>query len=172
MRILLKNLNRQGFAEFIKRRGTSMLVFAFVVGFLAYVGYLASTSVAKVIEDAHVTRDQVTELISRSDRNGKALDCILEALGTGESIKREVVAECKQRQEEDQQDGLAPVSQVRIPAPRFTEGTTLNTVVVQGGSSSSNPQIPQQQSRLILPGNGQGLIRDGANPLGIPLGQL
>lgn len=125
--------------------------------------------------------NQIEDLVNQSDRNGRAIDCILTALDTGDTIKKETIQECRRKQE-----GPTGSNSPDIPTPDPQSGPSIPlnespaTVIINRTSQGAvNPAVPPannpppttQNPPLLFPG-GQGIVRDGETVLGLPLGRL
>lgn len=124
--------------------------------------------------------NRIEELVTKSDRNGRALDCILTALDTGDSIKREAIQECRRKVDgptgNDNPDvptpDPKPVVLSESPATMIINQTVGGAPAGPGNANQPPPPPPAVQPPLLLPGAGQGLVRDGETVLGLPLGRL
>lgn len=114
----------------------------------------AIVSVATVNSKLDATANKLEWVIKGTDRNGRILECVLEALGTGESLKRSEVKECQKKESDQERERLRNQSfPVASPTAALFAELPQDTAAAKppGSSSTGNGDAPNPSDVRLCP---------------------
>lgn len=154
-----------GFLNFLRARWVPMLAGAAIFAFLFQGAYLLSLrqqadefqraqleALRSAVEDVKRNQDDNTnktnDLIIKADKNGQALDCVLQFLGTGQSVQRSEIEDCRARSHAEQAEAQSTQQQQSTATQQQGRGQGQQSSQGNGNGNDGNGQSDEVRPAL------------------------